>query len=62
MRTSKDVLEFISEQQSYMLSLAREQSIAIDLLIKPQVNLSRSQLNDRYWMLETLKYFINEDI
>lgn len=62
MRTSKDVLEFISEQQSYMLSLAKEQSIAIDLLIKPQVNLSRSQLNDRYWMLETLKYFINEDI
>lgn len=62
MRTSEDVLEFISEQQSYMLSLAKEQSIAIDLLRSPKANLSKSELNDRYWILETLKYFINGEI
>lgn len=62
MRTSDDVLEFISEQQSYVLSLAKEKSIAIETLKIIKLDLSPSEINDRYWMLETLKYFIQGKI
>ena len=62
MRTSDDVLEFISEQQSYVLSLAKEKSIAIEHLKIIKLDLSASEINDRYWMLETLKYFIHGKI
>lgn len=62
MRTVEEVLAFIDEQLWYLEKTAQDKGLKRPLLAKIETQASQDSLDQKYWLYQSLKWFINKEI
>lgn len=62
MRTTEEVLAYIDEQLWYINDLAKEKGLKKPLLAKIGEEPTQNTYEDKYWLYQTLKWFIQGEI
>lgn len=62
MKTSEEVLEFIEEQLWYLEKIAQDEGLKKPLLASITTKLTQDSLNQKYWLYQTMKRFIEGNI
>lgn len=62
MRTSEEVLAFVNEQLWYLESIAKEEGLKTPVLAKIEIKPTQVSLEQKYWLYQNLKWFIQEEI
>jgi hypothetical protein len=62
MRSTQEIIEFINEQQNFIDEILQEQGIKMSALSEVQKDKKIYCLEQKYWILEHVKYFAQGDI
>lgn len=62
MRTTQEVLDFIDEQLWYIKTEFKDNGLKPPILATIGSESTKNILEQKYWLYQSIKWFINEDI